>query len=135
MNHGQRIRGRLLKTIAVAIEGDLIRRAGSFRQVGLLRLALDTHDELVEAEADEEEQPRNCLPEVRAFLVKYFGTDQDPYLEELLHAVTSKDRLGLVTVHGEPCRIVDIGMRMLTLREFVPCAGVPGNVHHRSGIR
>lgn len=55
---------------------------------------------------------------VTAFLIKYFGTDQDPRLERPLDTVTTKDRFGLVTVHGEPYRIVDIGMRMLQPREL-----------------
>ena len=40
-----------------------------------------------------------------------------------LHTVTTKDRFGLVTVHGEDYRIVDIGMRMLTPRELFRAQG------------
>ena len=65
------------------------------------------------------------IGEVRAFLIKYFGTDQDPRLDEPLHTVTSKDRFGLVMVHGEPYQIVDIGMRMLTPRELFRAQGFP----------
>jgi DNA (cytosine-5)-methyltransferase 1 len=56
--------------------------------------------------------------EVRAFLLKYYGTEQDPRLDAPLGTVTTKDRFGLVMVHGEPYQIVDIGMRMLTPREL-----------------
>ena len=63
--------------------------------------------------------------EVRAFLVKYYGTDQDPALREPLHTVTTKDRFGLVMVHGEPYAIVDIGLRMLTPRELYRAQGFP----------
>jgi DNA (cytosine-5)-methyltransferase 1 len=63
--------------------------------------------------------------EVRAFLVKYYGTDQDPRLEEPLHTVTSKHRFGLVMVRGEPYAIVDIGMRMLAPRELYRAQGFP----------
>ena len=63
--------------------------------------------------------------EVRAFLLKYYGTDQDPRLKEPMHTVTSKDRFGLVTVHGEEYCIVDIGMRMLTPRELFRAQGFP----------
>ncbi|HCE28453.1 MAG TPA: DNA (cytosine-5-)-methyltransferase [Comamonadaceae bacterium] len=63
--------------------------------------------------------------EVRAFLVKYYGTDQDPALREPLHTVTTKDRFGLVLVHGEPYAIVDIGLRMLTPRELYRAQGFP----------
>lgn len=55
---------------------------------------------------------------VHAFLMKYYGTDQDPRLEQPLHTVTTKDRFGLVMVQGTPYRIVDIGMRMLAPREL-----------------
>jgi DNA (cytosine-5)-methyltransferase 1 len=51
--------------------------------------------------------------------------DQDPRLEEPLHTVTTKDRFGLVMVHGEPYAIVDIGMRMLTPRELYRAQGFP----------
>lgn len=55
---------------------------------------------------------------VTAFLLKYYGTDQDPRLGTPLHTVTTKNRFGLVMVRGEPHEIVDIGMRMLTPREL-----------------
>jgi DNA (cytosine-5)-methyltransferase 1 len=61
--------------------------------------------------------------EVRALLVKYYGTDQDPRLDEPLHTVTTKDRFGLVTVKGEPYLIADIGMRMLQPRELYRAQG------------
>lgn len=63
--------------------------------------------------------------EVRAFLVKYYGTDQDPAMREPLHTVTTKDRFGLVLVHGEPYAIVDIGLRMLNPRELYRAQGFP----------
>ncbi len=63
--------------------------------------------------------------EVRAFLVKYYGTDQDPQLDEPLHTVTTKDRFGLVTVQGQQYQIVDIGLRMLTPRELYRAQGFP----------
>lgn len=65
--------------------------------------------------------------EVRAFLVKYYGTDQDPKLQEPLHTVTTKDRFGLVTVHGQQYQIVDIGLRMLTPRELFRAQGFDDN--------
>jgi DNA (cytosine-5)-methyltransferase 1 len=63
--------------------------------------------------------------EVRAFLIKYYGTDQDPQLREPLHTVTTKHRFGLVMVAGEPYAIVDIGMRMLSPRELFRAQGFP----------
>lgn len=56
--------------------------------------------------------------EVRAFLLKYYGTDQDPRLQNPLSTLTTKHRFGLVTVHGQDYEIVDIGMRMLQPREL-----------------
>ena len=63
--------------------------------------------------------------EVRAFLIKYFGTDQNPKLDDPMHTVTARDRFGLVTVHGEEYAIVDIGMRMLQPRELFRAQGFP----------
>lgn len=60
----------------------------------------------------------NHLAEVRAFLIKYYGTGGPADLADPLDTVTTKDRFGLVMVHGEPYQIVDIGMRMLKPREL-----------------
>jgi DNA (cytosine-5)-methyltransferase 1 len=65
--------------------------------------------------------------EVRAFLVKYYGSDQDPRLEEPMHTVTSKDRFGLVTIQGQDYEIVDIGLRMLVPPELYRAQGFPKN--------
>nr|WP_243445343.1 DNA cytosine methyltransferase [Sphingosinicella ginsenosidimutans] len=67
------------------------------------------------------------VAEVRAFLIKYYGTDQDPRLNEPLGTVTTKDRFGLVivTIGGVEYAIVDIGMRMLTPRELAAAQGFP----------
>ena len=64
--------------------------------------------------------------EVRAFLLKYYGNDKEPHgLTDPLGTVTTKDRFGLVTIHGEDYAIVDIGMRMLTPRELYRAQGFP----------
>lgn len=63
--------------------------------------------------------------EVRAFMVKYYGSDQDPRMNEPMHTVTSKDRIGLVTVAGQQYQIMDIGMRMLQPRELYRAQGFP----------
>ena len=64
---------------------------------------------------------------VYAFMVKYYGTEQDPRLEEPMHTLTTKDRMALVTVtiDGEEYAIVDIGMRMLTPPELFRAMGFP----------
>jgi len=63
--------------------------------------------------------------ELRAFLVKYYGTDQAPILNDPMHTVTSRDRFGLVAVAGQDYRIIDIGMRMLAPRELYRAQGFP----------
>lgn len=68
--------------------------------------------------------------EVRAFLIKYYGNEQDGHgLDNPLGTVTVQDRFGLVTVTigGEQYVIVDIGMRMLTPRELFNAQGFPAD--------
>jgi len=65
----------------------------------------------------------NHYGEVRAFLLKYYGTEQNPRLEDPMATVTTKERFGLVVVHGETYAITDIGMRMLTPRELFRAQG------------
>lgn len=62
---------------------------------------------------------------VTAFLVKYYGADQNPQLEEPMHTVTSRDRFGLLTVFKQGYKIVDIFMRMLLPRELYRAQGFP----------
>ncbi|MCR4146716.1 DNA cytosine methyltransferase [Alcaligenes faecalis] len=64
--------------------------------------------------------------EVRSFLVKYYGNEQDGVsLHDPLHTIPTRDRFGLVTVHGVDYQIVDIGLRMLTPRELYRAQGFP----------
>lgn len=68
----------------------------------------------------------NHIAEVRAFLIKYYGNERDG--EQLglpLSTVTTRDRLGLVTVRGEDYAISDIGMRMLMPRELFSAQSFP----------
>jgi DNA (cytosine-5)-methyltransferase 1 len=65
------------------------------------------------------------LGEIRAFLMKYYGTGESSRLVDPMPTVTSKDRMALVTVHGEPYVIADIGMRMLAPRELFRAQGFP----------
>ncbi len=67
----------------------------------------------------------NHVAEVRALLIKFYGTDQDPRIDEPLHTITTKDRFGLVVVKGEVYAIADIGMRMLEPRELYRAQGFP----------
>lgn len=67
-------------------------------------------------------------PEVRAFLIKYYGEGgQWQDAREPMHTIPTRDRIGLVTIHGEDYAIVDIGMRMLTPRELARAQGFPDN--------
>ncbi|PMN68393.1 DNA cytosine methyltransferase [Enterovibrio norvegicus] len=65
------------------------------------------------------------LGEVRAFLVKYYGTSHAGSCNSPLDTVTTKDRFGLVTVHGEEYQIIDIGMRMLEPHELYAAHDFP----------
>jgi DNA (cytosine-5)-methyltransferase 1 len=65
--------------------------------------------------------------EVRAFLLKYYGTAVGQRCDEPLSTITTKHRLGLVTVHGQDYQIVDIGMRMLEPHELFAGNGFPLN--------
>lgn len=64
---------------------------------------------------------------VTAYLVQYYGTSSARALTEPLPTVTTHDRFGLVTVHGAPLQIIDIGMRMLTVRELASAQGFPAD--------
>jgi len=63
--------------------------------------------------------------EVRSFLIKYYGQGEGQAAPEPLHTVTGRDKLGLVTIHGEQYAIADIGLRMLTPRELFNAQGFP----------
>lgn len=63
--------------------------------------------------------------EVRAFLLKYYGTNIGHQCREPLQTVTTKHRFGLVTVHGVDYQIIDIGMRMLQPHELFRAQGFP----------
>ena len=63
--------------------------------------------------------------EVRAFLLAYYGTDQDQSPDAPLATVTSRDRFGLVTIKGVDYEIVDIGLRMLAPHELYRAQGFP----------
>lgn len=67
------------------------------------------------------------IGEIRAFLIKYFGTAIGQDVHDPLHTVTTKHRLGLVTVAGEDYVIADIGLRMLTPRELFAAQGFPSD--------
>ena len=61
--------------------------------------------------------------EVRAFLTRYNGTGEGQDLQLSLGTLTTKDRFGLVVVHGQAYEIADIGLRMLQPRELYRAQG------------
>lgn len=68
----------------------------------------------------------NHVAEVRAFLVAYYGNDRDGQsLRSPMRTITAKDRLGIVTIHGEDYQIVDITLRMLEPHELLLAMGFP----------
>lgn len=72
---------------------------------------------------------------VQSFLVKYYGSEVDGVpMAEPMHTIPTRDRFGLVTVHGEQYAIVDIGLRMLSPRELYRAQGFPESyaIDHRA---
>ncbi|VVP89430.1 hypothetical protein PS918_03086 [Pseudomonas fluorescens] len=64
---------------------------------------------------------------VAAFLISYYGTENVSGADEQAPTITTKDRLGLVTVtiKGTPYVIVDICLRMLQPAELYKAQGFP----------
>lgn len=68
----------------------------------------------------------NHFGEVCVFLTKYYGNGENAVpCDRPAPTITAKDRMALVTVHGQKYRIVDIGLRMLTPRELFNAQGFP----------
>ena len=65
----------------------------------------------------------NHVGEVRAFLLKYYGTNIGHAADQPIQTITTKHRFGLVTIQGVDYQIVDIGMRMLEPRELFKAQG------------
>lgn len=63
---------------------------------------------------------------VRAFLTKYYGAGGTAQsLNEPIHTITTKARMGIVEVHGEDWQIADITLRMLEPHELAKAQGFP----------
>lgn len=67
----------------------------------------------------------NHLALCKAFLIKYYGQIENVSINNPMPTQTTKDRFGLVTIHGDKYRICDIGLRMLTPRELFDAQGFP----------
>jgi DNA (cytosine-5)-methyltransferase 1 len=63
--------------------------------------------------------------ETRAYLLRYYGSNDAARVDDPVQTVTSLDRFGLVTVHGAQYVVADIGMRMLAARELYRAQGFP----------
>ena len=68
--------------------------------------------------------------EARAFITAYYSQNgsERPSQQSLfdpLRTVTTRARFGLVTVHGDPYALADIGMRMLAPHELFAAQGFP----------
>lgn len=72
---------------------------------------------------------------VAAFLISYYGTENVSGAGEPAPTITTKDRLGLVTVtiKGTPYVIVDICLRMLQPAELYKAQGFPADYIIRHG--
>jgi DNA (cytosine-5)-methyltransferase 1 len=72
---------------------------------------------------------------VAAFLTKYYGQGDGQTVSEPAHTLTTRDRLGVVTVDidGATYAITDIGMRMLTPREQFRAQGFPDSYNIETG--
>ena len=66
---------------------------------------------------------------VAAFLISYYGTENMSAADAPAPTITTKDRLGLVTVtiKGTPYVIVDICLRMLQPAELYKAQGFPAD--------
>lgn len=67
----------------------------------------------------------NHMHEVTAFMVQYYGNSSATDISEPLNTITTRDRFGLVEIHGVKYQIVDIGLRMLEPYELYRGQGFP----------
>ncbi len=79
------------------------------------------HHSLLEVELAEPGEQTDRVDQVRAFLTAYYGSDgtSGQSLFEPMRTITTKHRLGLVTVHGVDKQIADILFRMLYPHELL----------------
>ncbi|WP_313048079.1 DNA cytosine methyltransferase [Pseudomonas soli] len=86
-----------------------------------------THHGLVEYKLSPEHEAGALR--VAAFLISYYGTENISGCDSPAPTVTTKDRLGLVTVYvkGTPYVIIDICLRMLQPHELYRAQGFPAS--------
>jgi DNA (cytosine-5)-methyltransferase 1 len=105
---------------------------GDLREALRASTAGGTHQALLEATLAEDLAMATPFSpyadELRAFLIKYYGSATAVDLRAPLDTATSRARFGLVMVSGVAYRITDIGMRMLDPEtELAAAMGVPMN--------
>lgn len=66
---------------------------------------------------------RHCV--VNAFITKYYGNGNGQGMNEPLHTLTTKDRMGLITIKSKQYEVQDIYLRMLTPKELYARQGFP----------
>lgn len=77
----------------------------------------------------------NHFAEVRAFLVKYYGSEQHgAKASDPMHTVRTGDCFGLVLIKGIAYAIIDIGLRMLQPKELFAAQGFPADYIHDRGL-
>lgn len=93
----------------------------SLAAVHLAKLRGDCHSAGLEEPVPTVTGGGTHLAEVRAFLTAYYGSESEAgqALTEPMRTITSRHRLGLVTVAGTEYHIADIGMRMLEPHELL----------------
>lgn len=117
---------RLCTANMVTLRGD---NTGSAAAVPVRTLSAGgEHHAVIECQLSPEHEAGAL--QVAAFLLRYYGEGgQWAGLTEPTHAITTKDRLALVTVtiRGTPYVIVDIGLRMLQRQELFRAQGFPAD--------
>lgn len=97
--------------------GDCKRPAGAAHSLGLMA---------ADFEPLSQEQEAGAL-RVAAFLISYYGNGDALSVRDPLDTITTRDRIGMVTVmvHGTPYVVVDIRLRMLKPAELFRAQGFP----------
>ncbi|MEO6324785.1 MAG: hypothetical protein ABIQ65_09175 [Thermoanaerobaculia bacterium] len=85
----------------------------------LLRFNFDDHGIPFDAPLPTVTADSNHIAEVRAFLIAYYNKGVGQPVDDPARTLTTKHRLGLVTVEGAEYQIADIGMRMLSPAELL----------------
>jgi DNA (cytosine-5)-methyltransferase 1 len=111
--------GVIGKQMELPIDTITARDHHSLTAATLIKMRGDNHGADPQAPLPTMSAQGTHLAEVRAFLVTYYGQGVGQDVRKPMRTVTTKDRLGLVTIEGIDYQIVDIGMRMLEPHELL----------------